>query len=414
MAYISRPQYEKQIERYRNSSVIKVITGMRRCGKSSLISAYANRLASEVGKDNVIYLRLDQLGLPINPTAEWLQQLVHTALEQSHQSQNFYVLLDEIQEVSSWEKVVRRLHTEERVDVYLTGSNAHVLSSDLATLLGGRYVTINVHPLSFDEYVLFAKTTNSEGETRDDLFASFIRYGGMPAQFEMDRRTPERMIEMLTTVYETIILNDVATHTHISDFDLLAKLVRYTFSTSGNLFSSRNIVNALASSGRRTSVETIDNYIRALKDAYIMRECRQFGLAGKQMLRPQRKFYPADTGLRNLMSDFTPDDFGAQLECVVFNELIRRGYRVEVGALKRGEIDYVAHRAEERMYIQVCDEFSGQETYKRELAPFEGLEDSFPCYVLTLDRYQTGVTKRGVRIVNMIDWLLDTRDERPK
>lgn len=407
MEYVSRPRYEQQLERHRESSDIKVITGMRRCGKSSLMRAYAERLRGEVGEVNVFYLRMDQLGLPLNPTAEWLEERISQAHGSADREKPFYILLDEIQEVSAWEKVIRRLHNEPKADICITGSNAHVLSSDLATLLGGRYVAIRVYPLSFEEYGLFTDAAGSPGQGRADLFSSFVRYGGMPAQFDMVDRTPERMAEMLTTVYETVILNDVATHTRISDFDLLAKLVRYTFSTSGNLFSRRNIVNALSNSGRTTTVETVDNYIRALKNAYLVRECEQTGLAGKQVLRPQRKFYPADTGLRNLTVDFSPDDFGAQLECVVFNELIRRGCRVEVGTLRRGEIDFVASKGGERCYIQVCDEFSGQDTYERELAPFEGLGDSFPCYVLTLDRFRTGTTRRGVRIVNLVDWLLD-------
>ncbi|WP_130812965.1 ATP-binding protein [Olsenella sp. Marseille-P4559] len=405
--YIGRPHYEELLEAHRDTDDIKVMTGVRRCGKSTLMEAFAHRMEEQVGPANVFYRRMDALGIPLSPDAAWLEREVSDALAHSDSSKKLYVFLDEVQEVAEWEKVVRRLHTQPQADVYITGSNAHVLSSDLATLLGGRYVTIRVYPLSFAEFCEFSHTCGVEFASREALFASYVRYGGMPAQFGLPERDERRLLELLSAIYDTVILNDVAMHTRIGDLDLLSKLVRYVFSTSGSLFSTRNIVNALVSVGRKTSVDTVDNYLRALMDAYILGECEQVGLAGKQILRPQRKFYPVDNGLRNLMTSFSPSGFGAQLECVVFNELVRRGYQVEVGTLHRGEIDFVAQRSAERQYIQVCEALSGQETYERELAPFRGLPDSFPCLLLTLDDFHTGTTETGVRIVNLIDWLLE-------
>lgn len=402
------PRQLSELRQRKNSPDIKVITGVRRCGKSSLMNNLAKQTRSEVGEANVFYLRMDQFGIPLSPTAEWLEKELANALSKRNTDSMFYVFLDEIQDVSDWEKVVRRLHTQEGIDVYITGSNAHVLSSDLATLLGGRYAQILVQPLSFAEFLAFAKTRNVAFTSTDSAFAEYVRYGGMPSQFDLPERTEERLAELLETTYETIVLNDVAMHASIADFDLLTKLVRFVFSTSGNLYSTRAVVNALASAGRKTSSETVDNYLRALFDAFVLDECEQTGLAGKQVLRPQRKLYPVDNGLRNVMTRFSPGDFGAQIECVVFNELKRRKLHPEVGVLRAGEVDFVAYgKNGEKEYIQVTASMADDATYERKLAPFDNLSDSFPKTVLTLDRYRTGVTKTGARIVNLIDWLLE-------
>lgn len=407
-AYVHRPFYENELQQHKNSPDIKAITGVRRCGKSSLMSNLAEQARAEAGEANVFYRRMDQFGIPLSPTTEWLEHELSGALARRDVDRMLYVFLDEIQDVSGWEKVVRRLHTQEGVDVYITGSNAHVLSSDLATLLGGRYAQILVQPLSFAEFLSFANARSITFASIDAAFAEYVRYGGMPAQFDLPERTEERLAELLETVYETIVLNDVAMHASIADFDLLSKLVRFAFSTSGNLFSTRAVVNTLTSAGRKTSSETVDNYLKALFDAFILDECEQTGLAGKQVLRPQRKLYPVDNGLRNVMTRFSPSDFGAQIECVVFNELKRRKLHPEVGVLRTEEIDFVAYgKNGEREYIQVTASMVDDATYKRELAPFESLADSFPKTVLTLDRYRTGITETGVRIVNLVDWLLE-------
>lgn len=407
-SYVHRPLYENALRQHKNSPDIKVITGVRRCGKSSLMKHLVDQARNDVGENNVFYRRMDQFGVPLSPSAEWLEQELATVLAKRHPDHMFFVFLDEIQDVSDWEKVVRRLHAQEGIDVYITGSNAHVLSSDLATLLGGRYAQIPIQPLSFAEFRAFASARDVAFADDNAAFAEYVRYGGMPAQFDLPERTEERLTELLETVYETIVLNDVAMHASIADFDLLSKLVRFAFSTSGNLFSTRAVVNTLTSAGRKTSSETVDNYLKALFDAFILDECEQTGLAGKQVLRPQRKLYPVDNGLRNVMTRFSPSDFGAQIECVVFNELKRRKLHPEVGVLRAGEIDFVAYgKSGEREYIQVTASMVDDATYKRELAPFESLADSFPKTVLTLDRYRTGITETGVRIVNLVDWLLE-------
>lgn len=406
-----RARYEQKLATYRGSQDIKVITGVRRCGKSTLLKLLVDQISSELGApQNIFYRKMDGFGVPLSPDAEWLESEILAALNAADSSKPFYVFIDEVQEVRDWEKVVRRLHTHPQIDAYITGSNAHVLSSDLATLLGGRYVELPVQPLSFEEYLQFEDAAGSPALDRPALFARYLTYGGMPGQFDIEDRTDERMARFLETIRDTIILNDVAMHSQVGDMDLLSKLVRYTFSTSGNLFSTRSVVNALTSAGRKTSAETVENYLKALKSAYILQECEQAGLAGKQVLRSLRKFYPVDTGLRNLETGFAPKDLGAQLECIVYNELIRRGYNVTVGALLKGEIDFMAEKPNDKLYIQVTETVVSPETYERELAPFALVNDAFPKIVLTADRYRLGTTEQGVRIENLVDWLLEDWD----
>lgn len=404
---IHRPLYERRLTDSLGTPDIKVLKGVRRCGKSSLLTLLSNSLKDAgTPPQDILYRRMDQFGVPLDPDASWLEEEVLRAMR-GKQGDKLYVLLDEIQDVRGWEKVVRRLHAAPNVEVFVTGSNAHVLSSDLSTLLGGRYIEIDVFPLSFAEYVDFRSSEDTALRSRDDLLAAYVRFGGMPAQFSLPDRGEESLAQMLRTVYETIILNDVALHERIGDMDLLAKLVRYTFSTSGSLFSTRGIVNALTSSGRKASFETIDNYLRALESALIVRSCEQEGISGKQVLRPLRKYYPVDNGLRNLMTGFAPRDYGAQLECVVHNELVRRGYDVTVGTLPGGtEVDFVARSGADRLYVQVSESLESEETYEREVRPFEQIRDSFPRLVLTLGRYRLGTTETGVRISNLADWLL--------
>lgn len=407
MRYVNRPEYEARLRQLRCTEDIKVLTGVRRCGKSTLLQWLKDDLlASGVRPCNVFYRRMDMFGMPVNPTAEWLVAEIAEALQVSDASAPFYVLLDEIQDVASWERVVRQLHTRPETDVYITGSNAYVLSSDLATLIGGRYVELKIQPLSFAEYLEFANAYELSFPNEDAAFAEYVRFGGMPALFHLGERTQEQVAQLLRTVYETVILNDVAARASISDLDLLSKLIRYVFSTSGSLFSSNKIANTLTSAGRKTRPETVDSYLKALVDALILYECEQAGLAGKEVLRPQRKFYPVDTGLRNLMRNFATGDVGFQIENVVHNELLHRGWSVAVGVLRAGEIDFVAERAQERVYLQVTESLSDEGVRRRELAPFSSINDSWPKCVLTMDRLYCGTTEQGYRIVNVIEWLL--------
>ena len=403
-----RPRYQALLERYRDTEFIKVLKGIRRCGKSTLLDLFADGLRAQgVSERNLFRKRFDEFGLPIDLNAEDLQQEISEALTLADSAQTFYVFLDEVQMVPGWERVVRGLHTRSGVDVYLTGSNAYLLSSELATLLAGRYVELDVYPLSFGEYLLFCAQSGRAASGRDELLSEYLRYGGMPSLFALKDPLEEDIARELSGIYNTVILNDVAQRFQIRDYALLEKLVTYVFSTSGNLFSVKSIVNYLRSSGVKASYETIDGYLYALEQALILHGVMQDGLQGKELLRPQRKFYPVDTGLRNLAIGFAMRDMGFQLENAVFVELLRRGYRVSVGVVGAAEGDFVARRRDERLYVQVSDALTAETTLERELSALRAVHDAYPKYLVTTDRLHVGTTEDGIRIVNVADWLLE-------
>lgn len=403
-----RPRYLSLLERYRDTEFIKVLRGVRRCGKSTLLDLFIDRIQAEgVPESNIYRRRFDEFGLPFDFDAAQLQEEIATALSASDASQTFYVFLDEIQMIEGWERVVRGLHTHPQTDVYITGSNAFLLSSDLATLLSGRYIELDVFPLSFREYVDFRMQAEDAEPDHSAAFAQFLRYGGMPSLFALKTPNEEDISRELAGIYNTVILNDVAQRFKIRDYALLEKLVAYVFSTSGNLFSVTSIVNYLKSAGMKIAHETIDGYLYALEQALILYGVAQHGLQGKEILRPQKKYYPVDTGLRNLSIGFSVRDIGYQLENVVYVELLRRGYRVSIGALESAEIDFVAQRRDERLYVQVTDSLAAEHTFNRELSPLRAVDDAFPKLVVTTDQLRVGTTDDGVRIVNIVDWLLD-------
>ncbi|NEG54866.1 ATP-binding protein [Bifidobacterium platyrrhinorum] len=404
--YIVREQLADVLLEHRGTPEIKVLTGVRRCGKSTLLSHYAETLIADgVPRRNVFTRRFDSFDIPLDYSAEALYRELQEAVAQADPGM-FYVFLDEIQEVSGWEGVVRRLHTREDTDVYITGSNAYLLSGELATYLTGRYVTIPVYPLSFREYALHAEKQNA-GTSRDQLFARYMMFGGMPGLYVSGDPDQGKADEILGAIYESVVVKDVATRYAIRDLSVLEKLSRYLFSTSGNLFSTNNVVKVLRNVGMNVTYATVDNQIDALEKAFIIYGCEQSRIRGKELLRPQRKYYPVDNGFRNLANGFNGADLGAQLEGIVFMELRRRGYAVTIGTMPGGEIDFVARRNAEKLYIQVTLNMTDERTRERELQPLRDLDDAFPRIVLTLDRFGGGVTSEGVRIVNVVDWLCE-------
>ncbi|PJM79905.1 AAA+ family ATPase [Bifidobacterium scaligerum] len=408
-----RPKYQSLLERYRDVDQIKVLRGVRRCGKSAILTMYMRHLVADgVRSENIFYKRFDEFGMSAMQTVDGLTKELTEAMDASDRQSMFYVFLDEIQEVPEWEHVVRGLHTKDGVDVTITGSNAHFLSSDLATLLAGRYVPIDVYPLSFREYVDFLTASSGQSGSVDEAFATYLRFGGMPGLFSLKEQDEDDVTRELSAVFDTVILNDVAKRLGIRDLPLLERLVTYLFSTSGNLFSTRKVTGALKSAGYRVSQDTIENYIDALERAYILNGLSQSGLKGKELLNPLRKFYPVDTGLRNLTTNFAVEDLGFQLENVVANELLRRGNQVSVGAVPiepsgTTEIDFVATNHQHRAYYQVTQSLIDEQVFEREIAPLRAVGDSFPKTVLTYDHARGGITSDGIQIVSIPDWLLE-------
>lgn len=407
MIYIEREHLINTLRAHRNTPEVKVLTGVRRCGKSTLLAKYAETLINEgTPRNNVFIRRFDGFDIPIGYDANDLHNDLRAAMEKADPG-TFTVFLDEIQDVPGWETVVRRLHTRAGTDVYITGSNARLLSGELATYLTGRYVAIPIYPLSFAEYLGYRRQSAHEVATPiDRIFVDYMRFGGMPGLFAMGLPDESRATEVLNAIYDSVVMKDVAKRYGIRDIATLEKLSRYLFATSGNLFSINNVVKTMRGAGANTTYTTVDNQIDALAKAFIIHGVEQERLRGKAMLRPQRKYYPVDNGFRNLTTGFDGSDRGAQLEGIVFMELRRRGYDVTIGTMPDGEIDFVARRNAERQYIQVTLSLLDERTRDRELAPLRHLDDAFPRLVLTLDWYSDGTTGEGIVIRNVIDWLL--------
>lgn len=402
--YIARDKLTDTLRSHRNTPEIKVLTGVRRCGKSTLLEHYAQSLLDDgVPASNIFTRRFDSFDTPIGYSATDLHDDLMQATQESRPGP-FYVFLDEIQDVPGWEEVVRRLHSREDTDVYITGSNARLLSGELATHLTGRYITIPVYPLSFDEYQRHHRAQETTDST-DQLFSKYMMFGGMPGLFATGQPDQDKATEILTSIYESIVMKDVAGRYGIRDIATLEKLSRYLFSTSGNLFSVNKVANTLASAGANASYATVDNQISALERSFIVYSAQQERMRGKELLRPQRKFYPVDNGFRNLATGFNGSDRGAQLEGIVFMELQRRGYDVTIGSLPDGEIDFIAKRGNDKQYIQVTLNMTEEQTRERELAPLRRLGDAFPRTVLTLDWHSEGMTDEGIHITNVMDWL---------
>lgn len=402
--YIARDKLTDTLRSHRNTPEIKVLTGVRRCGKSTLLEHYAQSLLDDgVPASNIFTRRFDSFDTPIGYSATDLHADLMQATQESRPGP-FYVFLDEIQDVPGWEEVVRRLHSREDTDVYITGSNARLLSGELATHLTGRYITIPVYPLSFDEYQRHHRAPGTTDST-DQLFSKYMMFGGMPGLFVTGQPDQDKATEILTSIYESIVMKDVAGRYGIRDIATLEKLSRYLFSTSGNLFSVNKVTNTLASAGANASYATVDNQISALERSFIVYSAQQERMRGKELLRPQRKFYPVDNGFRNLATGFNGSDRGAQLEGIVFMELQRRGYDVTIGSLPDGEIDFIAKRGNDKQYIQVTLNMTEEQTRERELAPLRRLGDAFPRTVLTLDWHSEGMTDEGIHITNVMDWL---------
>lgn len=402
--YIARDKLTDTLRSHRNTPEIKVLTGVRRCGKSTLLEHYAQSLLDDgVPASNIFTRRFDSFDTPIGYSATDLHADLMQATQEARPGP-FYVFLDEIQDVPGWEEVVRRLHSRDDTDVYITGSNARLLSGELATHLTGRYITIPVYPLSFDEYQRHHRAQGTTDST-DQLFSKYMMFGGMPGLFVTGQPDQDKATEILTSIYESIVMKDVAGRYGIRDIATLEKLSRYLFSTSGNLFSVNRVAYTLASAGANASYATVDNQISALERSFIVYSAQQERMRGKELLRPQRKFYPVDNGFRNLATGFNGSDRGAQLEGIVFMELQRRGYDVAIGSLPDGEIDFIAKRGNDKQYIQVTLNMTEEQTRERELAPLRRLGDAFPRTVLTLDWHSEGMTDEGIHITNVMDWL---------
>ncbi len=396
-----RDLYLKQLIELKDKPLIKVISGIRRCGKSSLLTLLESHLLKEgISSNRILRMNFESFEFDEIKNYKDLYQYIEENLDAAQDK--CYILLDEVQQVQDWEKGVNALLVDFDVDIYITGSNAYLLSSELSTLLSGRYVEIKMQPLSFKEYLAFREDISEEG--LENAFNKYLEFGGLPAVVQL-LEFPEAANAFLSGIYTTVIMKDVIQRNEVRDPALLESLIKYLASNVGSIVSYKKISDYLTSSGRKTSSMTIENYIRMLESAYIVYRARRYDLKGKQILKTLEKFYIVDTGIRNQLTGLRNTDYGHTLENVVFFELLRRGYVVNIGKNDSLEIDFVATKPKEKLYIQVSASILDDSTRNRELRPLSAIHDSYPKYILTMDR--SIITDiEGIKVVNIIDFLL--------
>lgn len=400
---IIREIYMNQIRSYINTPVIKVITGMRRSGKSALLELTRDELKRNgVSDNNIIYINFESLRYADLKTDMMLYK--HIMDLSNTIKGKIYILLDEIQEVDDWEKIINSFRVDLDCDIYVTGSNAKLLSGELATLLAGRYVEIHVYPLSFSEYIKFTEN-DEEGKNKsiDKKFADYIRYGGLPGihQLKWDEKA---VMQYLEDIYNSVILKDVVQRNNIRDTALLEAIIHYLMDNIGNTFSAKTISDFLKSQGRKLSVETVYNYIEALQSAFIINKVKRFDIKGKKILETQEKYYMSDLGLRHAVMGYNDNDIAGVLENVVYEELLRREYKVYIGKQGVAEVDFVAENKEDRIYIQVCY-ILHEGDIEREFAPLEAISDNYEKVVISADSLMK-INRNGIRQKNIIDFLL--------
>ena len=404
---VERKTYLSELEKWRDENVIKVITGLRRCGKSTLLSLFQKQLMSSgVTPEQIISINFEDLLYEDLRDYRALYQHITACLLPDRMN---YIFLDEIQMVPEFQKAVDSLYIKDHVDLYLTGSNAYLLSGELATLLSGRYIEIKMLPLSFQEYC----ELKGSGE-KDRLFSDYLRYGALPYLTAMT--DPEEKADTyLEGIYNTIIVKDIELRQQrrendpnkrrISDISLLRSIARFLANSIGSPVSVKSIADYITSSGRKVSPNTISDYVDALIEPYIFYPAERFDVIGKELLKQNRKLYIVDLGLRRHLVPRQNYDLGFSIENVVYLELLRRGYTVNIGKINSAEVDFVARKGELLHYYQVTASLTEKETFDREFSPLRAIADNYPKTVLTLDRFTPG-NYNGIEAVNIIDWLL--------
>ena len=397
---IIRPHYMEILKTYRDVPLVKILAGVRRCGKSTILEMLRDDLkSSSVSDEHIIFARYTSEDMDEGMTDKDMYSAIK---EKMTDGERYYILLDEVQEIDGWEKAVNSLLENANTDIYVTGSNSRLMSSEISTYLTGRYVSIPVFTLSFVEYLDFKKSNNSSTK---ELLNEYIRTGGFPivALGNFDDRSAYQIVE---GIYTSVITNDISRRHNITNIDLFNRVVKYVVENVGKPFSANAIVKFLKSEGRSLSVEAVYNYLEWLEKAFVIYRCQRYDLQGKSVLKTQEKFYLADASLKYCIMGFNPKSISSMLENIVYFELLRRGYEVYIGKLDTREIDFVAVRRDERVYVQVCRNLP--EDSDREIGNLLDIKDNYPKYVVTLDELAGG-NMDGVKIVHLSDFLLSER-----
>lgn len=393
---IERLNYLEKLRNYKDKDLIKVVTGVRRCGKSTLFQLFIDSLLVEgINKDQIININLE------DPTFDFqnYKELYDFIMAKVSNDKKYYVFLDEIQNVEKFQKTVDGLYIKKNIDLYITGSNAFLLSGELATLLSGRYIEIKMLPLSFKEYVSYFKSEHYE-----KLYLQYINRSSFP--YALSFETEDEIDDYLENIYNTIILKDVMARKKIADYSMLESVTKFMLSSIGNILSIKKIADTLTSNGRKISVHTVESYLDALIESFIFYKVSRFDIKGKQYLQSGEKYYVTDVTLRYALLGRKNLDVGFMLENVVFLELKRRGYKVYVGKTGDKEIDFVVENKEGFRYYQVAYTTRDENTLLRELQPLQNINDHYPKFILTMDM-DPEVDFNGIRKMNVLDWLLD-------
>ena len=400
---VIRERYLKLIRPFYNQELIKVLIGIRRSGKSVILMQIIDELTKKgIDKKHIIYINFEDFDYEKYTNSQKLHNYIK---EKIMDNEKYYIFLDEIQNVDSWEKVVNSLRATKNTSIFITGSNSDLLSSDLATHIAGRYVSFKVTPFTLSEACELLQITDKKD--MDDIFNDYIKWGGMPQRFmqtdDVSRKT------YLSDIYDSIIIKDIVTRFNIKDIDLLNRIVTYILTTPSQSFSPESLKKYFESESRGVSLETLYNYLDYITRANLINKVERYDVRGKRILTGKYKYYLTDLGFTNILSDGKKEQIGAYLENIVYNELIARGYNVNIGNLENGEIDFIATRFEEKIYIQVAYILADESVVQREFGAYKKIEDNYPKYVLSMDKFD--FSQNGIIHRNIIDWLLE-KEER--
>ena len=399
---LKRNEYIKQIVPFIDKDVIKVLTGIRRSGKSVMLKLLMEELKNRgINENQFIYINFENLKYRNLKNYERLYDFILNKVDDKYKS--YYVFLDEIQEVEEWEKCVNSLRVDEelRFDIYITGSNAKLLSGELSTYLAGRYIEFIVYPFSFKEFFEIIQEKNQEIKVKE-AFQKYVKFGGMPFLHNLDYNF-EASMQYLQDLYASIILKDITQRNNIRDTDLLERIINYVVMNIGNTFSATSISKFFKSENRKVATETILNYIKACEEAFLVYRVARNDLLGKKILNVNEKYYIADHGIREAIMENNQKNINQVLENIVYFEMLRRGYNVKIGKVDNLEINFVCKKNDETMYIQVSYLLASEDTKEREFSVLENIKDNYPKYVLSMDEFD--MSKNGIKHINLIEFL---------
>ena len=400
---LKRDEYIKQIVPFIDKDVIKVLTGIRRSGKSVMLKLLMEELKNRgINENQFIYINFENLKYRNLKNYERLYDFILNKVDNKYKS--YYIFLDEIQEMEEWEKCVNSLRVDEdfNFDIYITGSNAKLLSGELSTYLAGRYIEFVVYPFSFKEFFEIMKEKNKEIDLKE-AFQDYVKFGGMPFLHNLDYNF-EASMQYLQDLYASIILKDITQRNNIRDTDLLERIINYVVMNIGNTFSATSISKFFKSENRKVATETILNYIKACEEAFLIYRVARNDLLGKKILNVNEKYYIADHGIREAIMENNQKNINQVLENIVYFEMLRRGYNVKIGKVDNLEVDFVCKKNDETIYIQVSYLLVSEDTKEREFSVLENIKDNYPKYVLSMDEFD--MSRNGIKHVNLIEFLI--------